>query len=366
MAGVVLNLSPSGANVNRGNLNLSTVLSLAGGAALTNSGSIALNGGVVGGTSGMLTNTFGGTISGTGTIQSGFANSGGLLSVGNGSIRITQAFTNSGIVQLTSFTSNLTGGAITNTNTIQGFGNVGNSVTNSGTIEAIGGTLFVSGALSNPTAGLIRAGTGNKVLATAGLATNLGIINFAGGTFDNGGQPLNNLGQISGYGLFATGGAGLDNNGSITFSGGLTTVNGPVTNENGKTITIAQNPAIFTGLVTNNMGGTFNVVNTTATFAGGFTNNGNSNFAKAGNGVVEITAAPTLKDGSTLSVTSGALRFNVVSGAAAIGTGVTATVASGATLELAGSVSALASGANRVNISNNSTSVGVLVSGIHQ
>ena len=39
---------------------------------------------------------------------------------------------------------------------------------------------------------------------------------------------------------------------------------------------------------------------------------------------------------------------------------------SGATLELAGSVSALATGSNRVNIVNNSTSAGVLVSGTLQ
>ena len=65
-------------------------------------------------------------------------------------------------------------------------------------------------------------------------------------------------------------------------------------------------------------------------------------------------------------VNSGTLRFNVVSGAAAIGTGVTATIASGATLELAGSVSALSSGGNRVNITNNSSSPGILVSGTNQ
>jgi hypothetical protein len=46
---------------------------------------------------------------------------------------------------------------------------------------------------------------------------------------------------------------------------------------------------------------------------------------------------------------------------------VTATVASGATLELAGSVAALAAGANRVNITNSSTTpAGILVSGTNQ
>ena len=116
----------------------------------------------------------------------------------------------------------------------------------------------------------------------------------------------------------------------------------------------------------NNMTATFNAVNTTATFAGGFVNNGNSNFVKAGGGTVEIDNAPTLANNSTLSVTTGTLRFNIVSGTPTIGTGVTAVVSSGATLELAGSVSALAKGANRVNITDNSTAPGILVSGTHQ
>ena len=115
MTGVALNLSTTGANVNRGNINLSTVLSLAEGAALTNSGSIALNGGVVTDASGTLTNTFGGAVSGFGTIQCVFANSGGLVGVGGGTLNITQPFNNSGIVQLTAFTANLGGGAINNT-----------------------------------------------------------------------------------------------------------------------------------------------------------------------------------------------------------------------------------------------------------
>ncbi|HEV3417120.1 MAG TPA: PEP-CTERM sorting domain-containing protein, partial [Pirellulales bacterium] len=56
------------------------------------------------------------------------------------------------------------------------------------------------------------------------------------------------------------------------------------------------------------------------------------------------------------------------SGTATIGAGVTATVNSGATLELAGSVSALSAGANRVSIINNSQVAGggLLVSGTNQ
>jgi autotransporter-associated beta strand protein len=363
-----LTLSPTGMNSNTGSIRLagSARLNL-NGASLSNSGMLTLDSALVNGAGGSLTNNPGGDISGTGTIGCSFVNS-GLLAVGSGAMNITQAFTNSGVIQLTAFNSALTGGAITNTGSIQGLGNLSNSAINAGggTIEAIGGTLFLGGTLANQSGATIRAAIGNKVLILQGLPTNAGIINLVGGTFDNNGQALNNTGQISGFGIFATGGTGIDNKGSITFSGGQTTVNGPVTNEGGHTITVAQNNAIFTGLVTNNASATFNAVNAVATFAGAFVNNGNSNFVKAGGGTVEIDSAPTLNNGSTLSVTTGTLRFNVINGAPTIGTGVTAAISAGATLELAGSVSALANGANRVDVTNNSTAPGVLVSGTNQ
>jgi fibronectin-binding autotransporter adhesin len=377
MAGgtLILSTSPSAANVNNGTLNLSAVISL-GGATLTNDGTLNLNGGAINGASGSLINGVGGSISGTGVISSGFTNSGGIVTVGSGTMNITQPFTNNGIIQLTSFTANLVGGAITNNRTINGNGNIASAITNNGTIAPLGGNLYLSGTVSNPAAGLIRVSAGNEVLVTQGLPTNAGIINLIGGTFDNDGFALNNTGQISGSGIFATGGTGLDNHGSITFSGGLTTVNGPVTNENGQTIVVAYNPAIFTGLVTNNGGGTFNIVSTTAVFAGGssgtfggtFTNNANSAFSEGGSGTLEVDGAPTLGAASSLAVNdSSNLRFKATTGAATIGSGVVAKVNNGATLELAGSVSALSSGTNRVNITNISiAAAGILVSGTHQ
>jgi autotransporter-associated beta strand protein len=102
-------------------------------------------------------------------------------------------------------------------------------------------------------------------------------------------------------------------------------------------------------------------------FGGTLVNSGT--VAKRDVGTLEFGGAPTLNDNSSLQANGGTLRFNVNSGAATVGTGVTVTVASGATLELAGFVSALTSGANRVNITNNSqqTSGGMLlVSGINQ
>ena len=181
---------------------------------------------------------------------------------------MTHAFANSGEVQLTNAAANLAGGAINNTGSIQGAGNISNPTTNnaSGTVEAIGGTLTIGNLSSN--SGLIAASTGNKVLVTNGLASNAGIINLTGGTFDNNGRAIDNTGQITGYGVFRSG--GLTNHGSVTLSGSAgsstTTVNGPVTNISGKTINVKYQPAIFTGNVTNN--GTFKITGTTVTFAG--------------------------------------------------------------------------------------------------
>ncbi len=374
ISGGNVTLSNTGANANVGNIDIPAGLQLRlTGGNLASTGTINLSGGIVTGAA-TLNNNAAGTISGHGTISTPFSNAGFLVPE-SGTINVGQAFTNTGLIQLTGFNSGLAGGALNNMGSIRGVGNLGNAVINNGTIEAFGGgILAVSGAVQNPIGGLLTAGAGNQLVVIPGLAANAGIISLTGGTFDNGGNPLNNTGQISGWGIFRTGGTGLDNNGSITFSGGLTTVNGPVTNENGKTIVVAYNPAIFTGLVTNAGSGTFNVISTTVTFAGGssgnvpaFANAGGAAFAKAGSGALEVDGPPSLGSGSSLAVgDTGTLRFKATSGAAAVGTGVAATVASGATLELAGSVSALSSASNRVNITNNSTSAGILVSGIHQ
>jgi hypothetical protein len=82
---------------------------------------------------------------------------------------------------------------------------------------------------------------------------------------------------------------------------------------------------------------------------------------------LEVDGAPTLGASSSMAVGgTSTLRFKPTSGSASVASGVTSSVASGATLELAGTVSALSSGPNRVNITNNSSSAGVLVSGTNQ
>ncbi|HKD36123.1 MAG TPA: hypothetical protein VKB78_04960, partial [Pirellulales bacterium] len=110
-----------------------------------------------------------------------------------------------------------------------------------------------------------------------------------------------------------------------------------------------------TGVATLNItAGTTLTVNqsTDTTFAGTIINSGA--LAKSAGGTLEIDAAPVLVANSTLQVNGGTLRFQVASGSPTIASGVTASIAAGATLELAGTVPALASGPNRVDVLNNS------------
>ncbi|HEV2969670.1 MAG TPA: autotransporter-associated beta strand repeat-containing protein [Pirellulales bacterium] len=85
----------------------------------------------------------------------------------------------------------------------------------------------------------------------------------------------------------------------------------------------------------------------------------------SGPGVWIISGANDYSGGTV--VLGGTLRFDITSGSATIAAGTTATVAPGATLELAGSVSAFGSaGGNRTHVLNNSTASGLLVSGTNQ
>ncbi len=89
---------------------------------------------------------------------------------------------------------------------------------------------------------------------------------------------------------------------------------------------------------------------------------------KSGSGTVRINSAPAIGNNAALNVTAGTLRLNATTGSALIGSGVTATVSPGATLELGGSVSALSSATSRTVISNDSQAAGggLLVSGTNQ
>jgi hypothetical protein len=105
------------------------------------------------------------------------------------------------------------------------------------------------------------------------------------------------------------------------------------------------------------------------TVGGALTLPASASLTKADGGTLVISSAPSLGSNSSLAVNGGTMKFSLTSGSATVGTGVTATVAAGATLELAGSVSALSSPVaptRRVNVINNSTAGELVVSGTNQ
>ena len=107
------------------------------------------------------------------------------------------------------------------------------------------------------------------------------------------------------------------------------------------------------------------IVNSSAStqFAGTISGTGGS-LLKKGIGTLTLAGAKSYSGSTTVS--EGTLKFNVNS-ASNIGVGAVATVASGATLELAGTVSALgAAGGNRTHVLNSSSAPGLIVSGSHQ
>jgi len=267
----ILTLNGTGPISNSGNINLAAGWGIFVGSNLTNTGTISLNGGQVTG-SATLVNRYGGTVRGAGLIASPFDNQGGRLLLTDGTTNILQPFNTRGIIELASASASLTGGIITNNGQIFGHGSITNDINNStgSSIEANGGNLILAGVVSNFGGGTMVADDGAKLFFPGGITTSSGLINLQGGTFDNNGIPINNTGQISGFGTIRTG--GLANNGSMTLTGGFSTVNGAVFNSAAKQIKIAYNPALFTGAVTNN--GTFKTTSTTVTFSGSYTENG--------------------------------------------------------------------------------------------
>jgi hypothetical protein len=121
---------------------------------------------------------------------------------------------------------------------------------------------------------LMTASGGNKILmaSASGMVSNAGTLNLTGGIFDNNNQPMTNTGQITGYGVFRTGGTGLTNSSNMTLVGGTTTVNGDVTNSASSSLNVEYCSAIFTDDVINN--GTMKITNATVTYTGTFTDNG--------------------------------------------------------------------------------------------
>ncbi len=85
-----------------------------------------------------------------------------------------------------------------------------------------------------------------------------------------------------------------------------------------------------------------------------------------GPGLVQINSPPTLPVNAAVLLNSGRLKFSANQGQASIGSDVTVTIASGASLELSGIVSALSSDANVANDGSQTFGGGLLVTGTNQ
>ena len=296
--------------------------------------------GVIGGT-GALTKTGNGTL----TLSGNNTYSGGTL-INLGTLNVS-ADNNLGAVPA-SPTTNIT----FSSGTLQFAGAMSLSANRSILLSSFGGTIDTqANAVSIP--GLI-AGTTSLTKVGAGTLTLSGNNTYSGGTIVSGGTL-----RTTGAGTLGTGPLAINAASGVTSSVNL---------GNNQNVSSLSGTVGGTGAVSLSIGSgvtlTDNQSSGNTAFQGVLINSGT--FAKSGTSSLEINGAPTLNANSMLQVNGGKLRFNFVTGAATIGTGVTATVSSGATLELAGSVSALSSGANRVNITNNSTAPGVLVSGTNQ
>ncbi len=285
-------------------------------------------------------------------------------------------------------------------------------VTFTNTGPANGGVDYtIGGGSIGGTTGITLAGTagvGGAVYLTAansftgGVAIDVGRLNLQDGL-----ALGNSSGVLVGYGaalelqntsaspmtfgLTATGsnpiplalaGSGIGGAGALNSLAGNNTYGGPISiglNSGGATIgssstapgdlvTLSGGINVAPGATLTFIGAGNATISTLGPVLSAATADGSATLAKQGPGLLEITAAPTLGDGSALVVSGGILRFNVTSGTPTVGIGVTATISSNATLELAGSVSAL--GANQVNITNSpgapGATAGLLVSGTGQ
>jgi len=291
-------LSVAGLLTNVGSVSVSTGSNLKPLAGMTNTGTMTLSGGAIGGNN--LSNSPGGTIivSGPGSAISGsFANAGGLIHVqstgavtlanfsgGNisggqiliengGSLNSTLPFANTGSITINGSAAQLGGGAITNTGTVNGTGQISSQVLNGGTVRADGGQLTLSAAGStNTSGGQLQTSSGATLFFSQGLATNAGNIALLGGIFDNNNQPLTNNAAISGNGTLRTGGLTNAAGGTIALADVASSVLGTVSNSGH--INITNNTTTFYNAVTNNAGGAIKITTGTSRFLSTFTNNG--------------------------------------------------------------------------------------------
>jgi T5SS/PEP-CTERM-associated repeat protein len=265
-------------------------------ASLINNGTMNIGGDTIGG-SGALVNAASGTLAGHGTITTAFNNAGRLV-VDGGQMRIVQAFSNNGSVLMNSAVAMLSGGRLTNSGRIEGQGQINNDVINNGTLQARSGTLSLTGAVSN--SGVLSINRDATLLLSQGLTNNAGKIQLAGGIFDNNGNALTNAasGVISGYGDLRSG--TLTNEGRVLLSGGTSAVYADVLGSNASQIILSGNSnTTFYGKVDIQSGAELRVSNgSVATFFELVEQRSGANFtgtgAKRFEGGLSVGASPGL------------------------------------------------------------------------
>jgi autotransporter-associated beta strand protein len=287
-------------------------------------------------------------------------------------------------------------GALTVTTSADGALQIGGAANSSGSYTMSGGSLAVTSApvdvgwygsgVFNQTGGQV---TTNNYLILGRQPGSTGVYNSTGGTVTNTGNFLG-VGQqgsgtlnVGGSGVVVAGGAGLSvgglygggGNGAVNLnSGGLiqttaVTTGGGISTFtfNGGTLQAAPGASVgffapLTNVVAGPGGAVIDTNGNSIAFASALS--GNGGFTKIGSGSLIFSGGKSYSGSTTVG--AGMLNFSV-SSVSNIGAGAVATVASGATLELAGTVSALGSaGGNRTSILNNSTALGLVISGKNQ
>lgn len=254
--------------------------------------------------------------------------------------------------------------------------------------SGVGGAVILTGV--NSFTGGVNVNVGRLNLRNAlALGNSSGVSVSYGAAL----ELQNSSGNPATFGLTASGstpiplilaGSGFSGAGVLNNVAGNNTYAGPISVEpgnggatiaststaSGDQLTLSGGISVATGNTLTFAGAGNTIVSGAINLAAGSVGS-NAVLAASGSGTVRITAQPTFGAASAIQATSGVLQFNVASGSPSIGSGVVATVSPGATLQLAGSVSALSDsvGGNVVNISNNATTAsagGFNVTGTNQ
>ena len=224
-----------------------------------------------------------------------------------------------------------------------------------------------SGTTNTDTASFVQQVTNSPLAIDAGR-------NVQNIVFTTANVSSTTIGTVGGPALLLTGGGSIQTTSPVI---NPQTVNAPLVLEGNYTFTSNAASTLATlsfggGITPGPTSGT-----TTLTFSGGNAGTNTISGVLADNGAGKLTVAKTgsglwiLSGANTYTgdttVSAGTLKFAITSGTPSVGAAATATVAAGATLELAGTVSDLGrAGGNRAHIVNNSTAPGVVVSGTHQ